>query len=292
MSEPKKLSLHEIVTNRIIDALESGAVPWTRPWRNSAPCNAVTKRNYRGINTLMLWLAAQERGYECNGWMTYLQAKTMGGQVRHGEKATGVIWWKPVNGSSSDEAEPEESTHRFWFARTYWVFNVDQVDGIEDVRKSLDSPILEFTPLYRCEKLVETYGADVRHGGEQAYYSRQGDYIQLPPPSSFESREAYYSVLMHEITHSTGAAHRLNRDLTGRFGSDSYAREELVGELGSAFLTAQLGIPHQTRANASYIASWLKVLRGDKRAIFEASKLAQQACDYISPPPSEVESAA
>lgn len=283
MSGRTKPTIYEEITNRIIESLQSGTIPWTRPWKTSGPCNATTRREYRGINKLLLWMVAQEKAYESSGWLTYRQAQSMGGQVRRGENASRVIWWSPVDVLKNGTVAEEPETRQFWIARTYNVFNLQQVDGVEKLEADLAAPLLDFTPIECCERVIEAYGADIRHGGTQAFYSPSGDYVQLPPIATFESRERYYATLGHELVHHSGHASRLNRDFTGRFGSEGYAREELVAELGSAFLSAQLGIAHQTRANAAYIASWLEVLRVDKRAIFDAAKLAQQAVDYIDP---------
>jgi len=281
MSGRTKPSIYEEVTNRIIEALEAGAIPWTRPWKTSAPCNATSGKEYRGINKLMLWLAAQEKEYQSSGWLTYRQAQSLGGQVKRGEKASPVVWWSPVDASNSAEDTEERETRQFWLARCYHVFNLQQVEGLETLQAALDTPVLEFTPIYRCERVVDAYGADVRHGGTEAFYSPAGDFVQLPLAASFQSRESYYATLAHELVHHSGAPHRLARDLTGRFGSEGYAREELVAELGSAFITAALGILHETKASAAYIQNWLQILRDDHRAVFNAATLAQQAADFI-----------
>jgi antirestriction protein ArdC len=158
------------------------------------------------------------------------------------------------------------------------VFNVDQVDG-------LDSPPPDTTaprpPVEAFDAVLDSYGADLRHGGDRAFYNPSGDYIGMPARSSFDPADRYYGTLAHELVHHSGAPHRLARDLSGRFGSQAYAVEELVAEIGSAFITGRLGLAHETHANASYIASWLAVLRADSRAVFTAARLAQEAADYF-----------
>jgi antirestriction protein ArdC len=268
------------ITNRIVAALEAGVLPWHRPWRSQLPCNAVSGAAYRGVNSLLLGLTAIERGYESSQWVTYRQAQRLGGHVRKGERATHVVWWEAPapHGAADDDEDSEPRSHRYWLARTHPVFNVAQVDGLASPPPATTAP----TPAAEAfDAALGSYGADVRHGSNRAYYSPTGDYIAMPPRDSFDPPDTYYGTLAHELVHHSGAPHRLGRDLSGRFGSQAYAVEELVAELGSAFLTGRLGIAHEPQSSASYIASWLAVLRADSRTVFTTARMAQEAADYF-----------
>jgi antirestriction protein ArdC len=279
--------LFESVTRHIATAIESGAgtfiMPWHRWGENLAmPLNAASGRAYRGINTLLLWAAAEAGGYSSGRWATYRQWAAAGAQVRKGEKASPVLFCKTASNNDSPEEEGEDNRRlgpRF-IARVYSLFNADQVEGAE-----APQPKSTLTPSERvaaAEDFVCATGANIRHGGDRACYVSNIDQIWMPRFEQFRDAASYYSVLAHECVHWTGAKHRLDRDLAGRFGGDAYAMEELVAELGSAFVAAHLGLTVEPRADhAAYIASWLRVLRGDARAILTASAKAQQAVDYL-----------
>jgi antirestriction protein ArdC len=275
-------SIYASITDRIVAALESGVLPWHRPWRSELPCNAVSGNVYRGINSFVLNLAALEHHYESSKWLTFRQAQLLGGYVRKGERATAVVWWDSHARTcvADEDAEPESHTPRYWVARTHAVFNVGQVVGI-DAESPPASTTQRMPAIEALAEILNAYGADIRQGGDRAYYCPVGDFIGIPPRSAFDSPEGYYGVLAHELIHHTGATTRLARDLSGRFATEAYAVEELVAEMGSAFVTGGLGIAHNTHASASYIASWLKVLRSDLRAVFTAARLAQEAADFI-----------
>lgn len=276
------------VTNQIIQAIEAGVKTCRMPWHVTeadcfAPLNVVSKRPYRGINVLILWAAAETKGYASGFWATYEQWKQLGAQVRKGERATTVVLWKPtertVKAQSADETNEKEEKRRGLLARGFSVFNVGQVDGYDPVRTP---KLFASSRIRRADRVLLGLGADIRHGGASAYYHKANDFIVIPRFETFRDEAGYYSVLAHELTHWAGAAHRLNRDLSGRFGSESYAAEELVAELGAAFLCATLGLSVEPRLDhADYISNWLGILRNDKKAIFSAATKAQQAADWI-----------
>ena len=298
---PTRADIYQRVTDQIIAALEAGADRWKMPWHTTGmenatrPINAISKKPYRGVNTLALWIAASEQGYPSNEWATYKQWQEKGAQVRKGEKSSTVVFWKindkgeetegnaESNPSNSDE-ETGEAGNRRILARGYFVFNASQVDRYT----APALPQIEPTTVQGNERNAEVdafftaTGASVQHGGNRAFYRSGSDHIQMPFFDAFFEPVDYYSTLGHETVHWTSAPTRLDRDLTGRFGSEAYAAEELVAELGAAFLCADLGLTNTPRPDhAAYVSSWLKVLKSDNRAIFTAASKAQQAADYL-----------
>ncbi len=279
-----RTDLYQAITQQIINAIEAGAsaatyqLPWHCNAKTSLPINAVSGRRYRGINTLLLWAAANQAAYPTGEWATYRQWDAAGAQVRKGERATVVLLWKAVcSGDDDAESDAARLQHRM-LARAFCVFNVAQVDGHVLRRTEL--------PLILRNEQTDAFFADqpasVWHGSECAFFDPASDTVSMPSFTAFASPDAYYSVYAHELTHWTGAKPRLNRDLSGRFGSEAYAMEELVAELGAAFTMGHLGLAAEPRADhACYIASWLGVLRGDPRAIFTAAGRAQSAADYL-----------
>jgi len=274
------------VSAQIATAIENGLTGnWRMPWHTSgkyafSPINVVSKKPYRGINTVCLWAAAQAKGYELGEWATYQQWLEKAAQVRKGEKATLVVFWKFASDSSeSDDGEHSASSSRLLFTRGYSVFNAAQVDGYTpkpDAERSLLERIAQ------AEGFFGAIGADVRHGGNQAFYAPVSDHIQMPPFQAFREATGYYSVLAHEHTHWTASASRCNRELGKRFGDAAYAAEELIAELGAAFTCAHLGLSTEPREDhAQYIQSWLRVLKADTKAIFTAASKAQQAADWL-----------
>lgn len=282
----ERSDIFQRITDVIVKAIEEGANTYRMPWRTSggfpsSPINAVTKRPYRGINVLILWATAQEKGYRSGTWATYKQWQELGAQVRKGEKSANVVFWKFFE---REETQPDEGSepksHKIPMARDYWVFNAEQVEGYTSQTEPL---VTKEDRIANAEGFFQSAGVRVLPGENRAYYSQGTDSIYMPAFTAFKEPLYYYSVLSHETTHWTGAKHRLDRDLSGRFGSESYAVEELVAELGAAFLCAELGLPTDPREDhAPYIASWLKVLKNDKRAIFTAATKAQQAVDWLS----------
>lgn len=280
--------LYERITKQIVAAIESGVGSWEMPWHSldgsmTLPVNIESGRQYRGVNTIGLWAEGFTKGYDCNMWGTYRQWSEKGAQVRKGEKSSLVVFWKFLEDGGASEEPTQEGTHEKEghriLARGYPVFNALQVDGFEiPVRPEI--PRRE--RIESAEAFFAQTGAIIRYGGNRAYYRASDDHIQMPLYEAFDDPINFYSTLAHELTHWTGHENRLARDLTGRFGSESYAAEELVAELGAAFLCAELGLSHEPREDhACYIASWLKVLKEDNRAIFTAASLAQKAVDHV-----------
>ena len=283
-----RADIYQRITDRIAAAIEAGAGKWQMPWHPGAdgaalvlPVNAATGKPYRGVNTIVLWAAAQAEGYPSAVWATYKQWAELGAQVRKGERASPVVFWKINDKDEQEDAEngAEDSRRPRVFARGYSVFNVAQVDGYA-------APALPVLPeaerIGHAETFFAAIGADVRHGGNRACYVPSLDQVRMPPFEAFRDPVAYYATLAHEATHWTGHASRCARDLRGRFGEEAYAAEELIAELGAAFLCADLALAPEPRPDhAAYVASWLKVLRGDKRAIFSAAAKAQAAADWM-----------
>lgn len=270
------------ITNQILEAMENGAGNWQMPWHSESgtmrPVNALSGKPYRGVNVLALWCAADEAGYSSDKWATYKQWAESGAQVRKGEKSSTIVFWKIGDTEESAEADSDENGPRRIIARGYNVFNAEQVEGYQ-------APVLpprpEIQRIQEADDFFSALKADIRHGGGRAFYRPATDNIQMPPFEVFRNAVAYYATLAHETTHWTGAKTRLDRDLKGRFGDESYAAEELVAELGAAFLCADLGLANEPRPDhAAYVANWIKVLKGDKRAIFTAAAKAQQAVDF------------
>jgi antirestriction protein ArdC len=283
----EKRDVYARVTDQIIQSIEKGAGTWRMPWHTSgrfafSPINVASKKPYRGINTVCLWAAAQAKGYERGEWATYHQWQDRGAQVRKGEKATLVVFWKFANDSSEtqdDGGETPKSGSRLLFTRGYSVFNAAQVYCYTPTADA-EMPMPE--RIAHAEAFFSGVGADVRNGGNQAFYSPTTDHIQMPPFQAFGENGSYYSVLAHEHTHWTSTAGRCDRQLGKRFGDNAYAAEELIAELGAAFTCAPLGLSTEPRPDhAQYLASWLRVLKADSRAIFTAASKAQQATDWM-----------
>ncbi len=277
--------IFERVTNLIVEAIEQGAGSYRMPWRTSggfpnSPINAASRKPYRGVNVLLLWATAEAKSYGSGLWATYKQWQQLGAQVRKGEQSTHVVFWKCFKAENGEEEDgSNHPSKRIPMARDYWVFNSAQVEDY-DGKNEPQQP--EHERVERAEALFRSLEVDIRNGGNSAYYSADRDAVFMPAFEAFPDPLPYYSVLSHETTHWSAAANRLNRDLTGRFGSESYAMEELIAELGAAFLCAELGLPTDPRTDhAPYIASWLKTLKNDKRAIFTAAAKAQEAADWL-----------
>lgn len=277
-----KQSIYERITDAIVADLEQGVVPWIKPWTGSAdpvPHNAATQRAYRGINHLLLGMRCYTDGYRTNGWLTFRQAQERGGTVRRGEKGATVVLFKPLD---QDEAPVSSVRKPRTIIRAFTVFNIDQTEGLDDLEPTADASI-PWDPHESAERVIDQSGADIRHQGFQAFYAPSRDCVYLPQRSSFPTADGYYATALHELSHWTGHKSRLDREFSGRFGSEAYAVEELIAELSAAFLSAHCRIPGQLQ-HSSYIASWLKVLKSDKRAIFTAAAQAQKAADYLLKP--------
>ncbi|MHB8549265.1 MAG: ArdC family protein [Thermoplasmataceae archaeon] len=272
--------IHQQITNTIIEAMEQARSTGKRLWdtQPSLPQNLATGAPYTGINTLILWAAGLKHGYSSPYWLTYRQAQDMGGQVRAGERSELCVFYKPWE-SEAVNAAGETETKRGAVIKSFRVFHLDQIDGITPPAVAERPP---FEALQHAERILSASQAQIHMGGTQAFYRPNTDTVHLPERERFTSTEAFYNVAMHELTHWTGHSSRCDRNLKGRFGDDSYAMEELVAEMGSAFLTADLGILCQTLENhADYLSSWLRVLKQDKRAILTAAAQAAKAHAYI-----------
>jgi antirestriction protein ArdC len=284
-----KADLYTRITGRIVEELEKGVRPWLKPWNAEHAAGRITRplrhngQPYRGINVLMLWGEAMERGYSCPIWMTYNQANELGAQVRKGEHGSLVVFANRIQRTETD-TKGNEVEREIPFLKGYTVFNCEQIDGLPSHYTAPAAPTLD--PVQRiagAEQFFANAGADIRHGGNQAYYAIHTDYVQMPPFETFRDAESYYATLAHEMTHWTRHESRLVREFgRKRWGDEGYAAEELVAELGSAFLSADLGITPEPRDDhASYIANWLKVLKDDKRAIFTAAAHAERAVGFL-----------
>ena len=284
-----RASLYAEITDKIIAELEAGRLPWVQPWGASAtgaaigmPKNAATGRRYSGINVLILWGAVIERGYSGQAWLTFRQALALGGNVRKGERGTTVVYAaRFVPEAERERADRDcDEPSAIPFPKRFTVFNTDQCEGLPDTIASTAPPVPEGLILPQAEALIRTSGADIRIGGDRAFYSVIGDFIQVPPPQAYFEPVNWHRTALHDLGHWSGAAHRLARDMSGGFGSASYAKEELVAEMTAAFLCASLGIVPTVR-HADYIGSWLEVLRDDDRAIIRAASAASKAADYL-----------
>ncbi|MCW1430898.1 ArdC family protein [Novosphingobium sp. JCM 18896] len=288
-AEPRA-NLYDEVTRRIIAQLEAGRLPWVQPWSNTlgaGPCaglprNAASGRPYSGINVLILWGAVIEAGYHSQGWLTFRQAIAAGGAVRKGEHGTTVVYADRFTPEAEKTRAAQEGgeARALPFLKRFTVFNAAQIDGLPEGLFAEPAPLpdREVEPI--GESLIAASGIDFRVGGARAYYAPEPDFVAVPPQPAFRDQINYYRTCFHELTHATGHPSRLGRSLKNAFGSKDYAREELVAEMGSAFLCASLGIVPTVR-HADYIGAWLEVCQEDNRAIFRAASQASKAADWL-----------
>ena len=277
-------SIYEQLTDRIISALEDGKIPWKKEWRTNGktsglPYNLVSGKPYRGINIFSLLCS----GYSQNGWCTYKQAQSLGYQVRKGEKASLVVFWK-----FPDKKTKLEKTDSAPFMRPYYVFNVEQLDGVP---VELPFEGATFDPIEECERVVADFMASASHptlghGGDKAYFSPMRDHVQMPNRETFNNAGGYYATLFHEFAHSTGIKSRCDRaelQAVGGFGDEPYSKEELTAEFASAFLCAETGCSNEERIvnSVAYIQSWIGKLKNDKMLAVQAAQRAQRAADFI-----------
>jgi antirestriction protein ArdC len=287
----EKLDVYSRVTDKIIADLERGNLTWLQPWQAGGHKAGAVSRPlraggipYRGVNVLMLWAASIEKGYNCPLWLTYKQAAELGGQVRKGEKGSLVVYANSFTKTGTDEQGAEVETE-IPFMKGYTVFNAEQIDGLPAHFYAAVPPLdNDIARLESAERFFASTRATIHHGGNRAFYSPDRDIVQMPEANTFRDAESFYGTLAHETIHWTRHASRLDRDLgRKRFADAGYAMEELVAEIGAAFLCADLGITPETRDDhAAYIQSWLKAMKGDKRAIFTAASHAQKAADYLN----------
>ena len=280
------MSIYKEATARILAAMEASVGKVESPWVGPAagrPVNAVTGKVYQGVNVPLLWSSARIGGFPTNEWATYRQWHQVGGQVRKGQKATPIVFFKRVTRVEIDEETGEEKKRDFPIIRQAFVFNRDQIDGVEHQRPGEPPAAIEDLDLF-----VQKTGARVEVGGARSCYLHDRDLILMPNRRLFtgtttsDSTESWYAVLLHELTHWTGHKFRLNRKMGNRFGSEAYAFEELIAELGSAFLCADLGICNTVRKDhADYLKNWISILKGDDRAFFVAAAEAEKAAKYI-----------
>lgn len=281
---PARPDPHAEITALILADLEKGVLPWTRPWTTQSAVTRPLRHDgqpYHGVNVLTLWARAARCGYVHPVWMTFRQALALGGAVRKGEKGAPVVYAASV--APVDDRDQADGRRSGGFLKRYTVFNLDQIEGLDD-RYLLPDPLPAAERIDHAEHALAAIGADIRIGGDLACYRPDADTVHMPPFEAFQDPEAYYAVLAHELVHWTGHSTRLDRDLTlGRFGDEAYAREELVAELGAAFVCADLGLRLEPRPDhAAYIASWLRVLRSDTRAIVAAAAHAERAAGFLA----------
>ena len=278
-----KNNVYEIVTNSIMESLENGVIPWRKPFSdgfNILPVNFSTGRVYRGINVLLLTSIGSNLAYTHNAWLTFHQAKQLGGHIKKGEKASPIIFWKKI--MLHEETEEESPDEKMAFvARFYHVFNVDQCAGLDYDKGSL----VPENPVSSADELIAAYPTPPKiELGSHAVYFPQLDVVKIPSSDKFISQEEHYATLFHELIHSTGHPSRLNRELLGSHAAkQAYAQEELIAEIGSAFLCSMVGIstPDILQNKTAYIQSWLKALEDDKHLIVKAASQAQKAADFI-----------
>lgn len=276
--------VYQRVTSEIIAQLEAGHRPWIQPWSGGDLQQLRWNgKAYRGINTLLLWAASTSKGYRSRYWLTYRQAQEQGGNVRKGEKGSLVVYANHIRKPGQDD---EKNT--IWFMRGYTVFNAEQCDGLPDRFTKIEDESAKLAKLdnvnERAEALIERFADKIGYGGDKAAYIPDLDRVQMPKREAFTSIEGFYNTIFHELVHFSGHESRLNRQLKNRFGSEAYAAEELIAEMGAAFLAARLGVEPMIREDhAGYLASWLCALREDKRAIFTAAAAAERASEWLSP---------
>ena len=270
-------SVYQRVTDEIIRQLESGAMPWIKPWKadSTADKNIISQKPYSGINRLILGMEGMLKGYETPVWASFKQWQGLGATVRKGERGAMIVYYQPkVIGK-----DKEGNESMYMLLKSYFVFNVSQCDGIE-IRPELIET-LDFVASDEAEKRIALTGANISHGSDAAFYSPGNDRIQLPNKATFDNPESYYATAFHELTHWTGSKSRCDRNLSGKYGNPAYAFEELVAEMGAAFLCQDYKIQGEMR-HAGYIKNWLKACKDDNKAIFKAAALAQKAADYVN----------
>lgn len=282
-NEPARPDLYSRITDKIIAQLETGVRPWTQPWTSSASVSRPLRHNgeaYSGINVLLLWSEAMARGFQASTWMTFRQALALGGHVRKGETGSTVVYANTLARAETDDAG-EEQLRRIPFLMAYTVFNVEQIEGLGPGHAPEPAPAVNpDARIAQVEAWFATLGVEVRHFGGSAFYVPSMDHVQMPAFEQFHDAQSYYATLGHECVHWTGHAARLGRDFSR--STQAYAREELVAELGTAFLCADLGLALEPRKDhAAYLDHWLEVLRGDKRFIVSAAAHAQRAVAFL-----------
>ena len=281
MNKPtEKRDLYLEVTNKIIAALEAGTAPWQKSWsalaEHGLPRNGMSGRNYQGINTMLLFLEAEQRGFDDNRYMTFKQASEAGYKIRKGAKSIPIYFFKKLEIDERDQQSGETTKKNVPYLTEYRVFNAQDIEGLEPVVVRPE----QWKPIDVMENLVKKLGVNVQYGGSRAYYDPTADYVRMPVRGAFPDAEAFYGTLAHEISHWSGHTSRLNRQF-GRFGDEAYAREELRAELASAFLAGETGIGGSTDSHAAYVGSWIKALKNDRREIFRAASDASKIVNFM-----------
>lgn len=286
----KPRDLYAEITGSIISRLEAGTLPWRCDWHRAggaSPFGPLPRRangeTYRGINVLLLWAAGADQGFTASRWMTFKQALELGGNVRKGERGSSIVFFKQLERTATNAKTGEDEEILVPMMRGYTVFNVEQIEGLS--ADYYPAPFVPTDPIerdHRAESALRSCGATIREQGDKAFYAPHLDLVNMPDFARFTSTGGFLATLAHELCHWTGHKSRLDRNMKGRFGSNDYAFEELVAEIGAAFVGAQLGIVGDHIDNhAAYLAHWLEVLAQDKRAIFKAASLAQAAADLV-----------
>ena len=293
MKRGKKRDIAAEISNLIISKIESGTLPWRRPWTltgsDAGEGGRPLRANgvpYTGINAVYLWAVGDALGYRSRYWMTYKQAKDLGAQVRRGEKSSLSVFFNSTQKTVVDKITGDEATKSIRFMRSYAIFNADQIDDLPE-RFRPDALMLEKPSPSERQAAIDAFfdpiAIEVRHGGDRAFYSPGGDYVQMPPKAAFRSSDHHAATLAHELGHATGATHRLGRTFGKRFGDRAYAFEELIADCTSGIICAELGLPCELHdSHASYIEGWLKILKADKTAIITAAAQAEKAYKWLA----------
>ena len=270
-------AIYQEVTDQIIKQLEAGAMPWIKPWKadSTADKNFISQKPYQGINRLILGLSSMVSGFDTPVWASFKQWQSLGVNVRKGEKGTKIVFFSPV----TKECKVTGNLESYNLLKSYYVFNASQVDGVTIAAPNTENK--PFNSIHEADERIAKTGATIRHGGDSAFFAPSMDIIQMPNKSAFSDESSYYATIFHELTHWTGAESRLKREFGKRFGNPEYAFEELVAEMGAAFLCQDYRIQGELR-HAGYIQHWLKACRNDATAIFKAAALAQKSADYIN----------
>ena len=279
----QKRDLYQEVTDKIIAQLEKGSAPWLKPWADDSaqalvgfPHNASSARSYSGVNVLLLWMAEMENNFKASSWLTFKQAKELGGNVIKGQKGSMITYWSTFKKENS-LGEKEEIP----FLKSYTVFNIEQCENLNTDKLKTVKAYQQPEGFAHVQEFIDATGANITHGGNKAFFAPGPDKIAMPHPEQFNDLENYYATLLHELTHWSGSKKRLNREMGKRFGDNAYDAEELIAEMGAAFLCAQHGLTGELQ-HADYIQTWLKVLKEDKRAIFTAASKATKAAEYLT----------
>lgn len=281
MGQGELLNVYDIITEKIISQLQQGVAPWRKPWRTELPCNLISGKPYRGVNPFLL----APQGYGSKYWLTFNQANKLGGHVRKGEHSSIVTFWNIGPEKTRTNAEGVSKTSKPILLRYYNVFNLEQTENIAD-KLGLGKAPVRVADIDQCERIVaDMPNKPAIDQSARACYRPSTDTVSMPAKTAFDSIEAYYSTMFHELTHSTGHASRIGRpgiEHVEQFGSESYSKEELIAELGAAMLSGITGISAQTLdCSASYLKSWIQVLKGDSKLVVQAASAAQKAADFI-----------